>query len=194
MATPNTANIFVGAPDQTTTGAIFTAAVGSAAPTDAVTALAAAYTSSGYVSDQGVQLTPNLSTNDLRDWSGKVVRRLKTSFDGTISFELLELSEESAKQAFGDSAVTVTAANTTHGKQLAIKMTGDLPEAKAWAFNIKDGVRKARIFCPNAQVTSFPSMTFNIDDAIKLPVEITCYPDSSGVHIYIFTDDGVTTA
>ncbi len=192
MATVNASNIFVGAPDQASSGAVFSAAVGSTAPTDAITALAGAFTSSGYVTVDGVSLSADRTTTGIRDWSGKTVRTVSDETSATVTFNLLELSSEGAKQAFGDSKVTVTAATASHGAQLAITADGEMPEAKAWAFNMKDGVRKVRLYVPNGQVTDLPDMTFTAGDAINIPVTITCYPDSNGVLYQVFTDDGIT--
>ena len=87
---------------------------------------------------------------------------------------------------------TVTAASASHGAQLAITADGEMPEPKAWAFNMKDGIRKVRLYIPNGQVTDLPDMTFTAGDAINIPVTITCYPDSNGVLYQVFTDDGIT--
>ena len=193
MATVNASNIFVGAPDQASSGAVFTAAVGSTAPTDAVTALAGAFTSSGYVTVDGVSLSADRTVTGIRDWSGKVVRTVSDETTATVSFNLLELSSDGAKQAFGANAVTVTAATASHGAQLAISVDGTMPEPKAWAFNMKDGIRKSRLYIPNGQVTDVPDMTFTAGDAITIPVTVTCYPDSNGVLYKVFTDDGITT-
>lgn len=191
MATPTLTNIMVGAPDQSTTGAIFTAAVGSTAPTDAVTALAGAFTSSGYVSEDGLTLNGNKSATKVRDWSKSVVKVLSESYEPEVSFELLELSEEGLVQALGTSAVTATAATAGHGNQLSITFTGATPEAKAWAFNMKDGIAKVRLYIPCGVVTNVPDMTFTAGDVIKVPITIACLPDSSGATHYLFTDDGL---
>ena len=191
MATPTLTNILVGAPDQSTTGAIFTAAVGSTAPTDAVTALAGAFTSSGYVSEDGLTLNGNKSVTKVKDWSKSVVKILSESFEPEISFELLELSEDGLKQALGSSAVVATAATASHGNQLSITFTGATPEPKAWAFNMKDGIAKVRLYIPQGVVTNVPDMTFSAGDVIRVPITIAPLPDSSGTCYQLFTDDGL---
>lgn len=191
MATVDAKNIYIGAPEQSVTGAVLTSALPATLPTDAVSALTG-FTSSGYVTEDGVSLTWNRTTTDLRDWSLKTVRTIAESTTAEVSFSLLELSEEGAVQAFGASAVTATAATAGHGNQLAISITGEMPEAKAWVFNVKDGERRVRLVIPNGQVTSLPDMTFVANEAIVLPVTITCYPDDNGVILDVFTDDGQT--
>ena len=193
MATVTTTNILVGAPDQATSGAIFTAAVGSTAPTDAITALAGAFTSSGYVGEDGVTLSGNKSVTKVRDWSKSDVKVLNESVEPEVSFELLEFSEDGLKQAFGTSAITKVAANSTHGTQFTINATGAAQTPKAWAFNMKDGNAKVRLYLPNAVVSNLPDMTFSAGDVIRIPVTLSVMPDSSGTLYKIFSDDGITT-
>lgn len=192
MATPTLTNILVGAPDQLTTGAILTAEVGSTAPTDARTALGSAFASSGYVSEDGLSINGNKSVTKVRDWSRRVVKILSESVEPEVSFELLELSEESLKQAFGEHAVTKTPATATHGTQLALSVDGETPVAKAWAFNMKDGDARVRLYLPNAVVTNLPNMNFNAGEVIRVPVTLQVLPGSDGALYKLFTDDGVT--
>ena len=192
MATPDTQNIFVGAPLQATTGAIFTAPVGSAAPTDAVTALDAAFESSGYVTEDGVSLTGNRTTINLRDWSRKTVKTILDSFEPTVSFSLMEWSAEGVQQAFGDDAVTMTPATASTGTRLTVAVDGEMPTHKAWCFNMKDGDARVRLYLPDAVPSNVPDLTFVANDAINIPVELALYPDEAGNFFYIFTDNGVT--
>lgn len=187
--------IFIGLPDQATTGAILTAPVGTALPTSAVDTLNVAFKDSGYVTEDGVNVSPTWNTNKLPDWSGANVRTMLDSFEGQVSFSLMELlDEESAKQVFGASNVTKTAANSTHGTQLAITMGSVLPEERAWVFKMKDGDAKALIVIPRGQVSAVDTLAFNRNNSANLPVTLDCLADTSGKSIYIYTDDGVTTA
>lgn len=190
MATPNTKNIYVGSPDQLTTGAIFTAPLGTALPADASTALSNDYTSSGYVSEEGLSLNGNKSITRARAWGRKIVRILTESVEPELSFALLEMSEESCVQAFGEDAVTVTAATADHGKQITIAVDGSTPEAKVWVFNMKDGDARVRLVFPNAVVTNVPDMTFTDSELIQLPITLAPMADASGKFYYIHTDDG----
>lgn len=190
----NAQKVLVGMPDQATTGAILSAPLGTTLPTSAVDTLDATFGDSGFVSSDGLTLGLDISTSDIRDWSGSLVRRLKESFDGTLSWTHLETNEAALKNAFGNSNVTATAANTTHGAQLAVAINGELPAAKSWVFKMKDGTNRIMIVVPNGQVTSLADVNFTSSDAIGWEVTLAAYPDSSGNHIYIYTDDGVTTA
>lgn len=187
-------NVLVGTPDQAAgTGAILSAPLGTTLPTsvdDATTG----FVDSGYISEDGLQLANDLSTTDIMDWSGSLVRRIKESFSGTLTWNQLETNAEALKNAFGDDAVTVTAATQTHGEQLAVAIKGELPAAKSWIFKIKDGNAKILIVVPNGQVTSLGEVSFTAGDAIVWPVTLSAYPDSTGTSIYIYTDNGKATA
>ena len=171
-------SVLVGTPDQLTTGAIAKAPIGTALPTDAVTALGSAFVAGGYVSEDGLKLTPSISTSDIRDWSG------------SLSWNMLQTDEESLKVAFGDANVTATAATSSHGNQLSVSLNATLPERSSWAFSMKDGDHRIRVVVPDGQVTTVGEVSFTAGGAIVWPVTLSCYPDSSGNCIYIYTDDG----
>lgn len=196
MAGVKSAQVYLPAPDQTASvGAVYTATIGSTAPTDARTALAAAFTSGGYITEDGISLNISKSTTTLKDWSMGTVRKALTDFDGTLSFSFLQVDEFAAKEMFGASNVTVTAANTTHGQIIKMSIGTDMPTAKAWAINMKDGDRRVRIYVPNGQITEFPSdITFVPNAANAWPVTLSCFDDGTGHSIYVFYDDGQTTS
>ncbi len=189
------ARVLVGTADQTNaTGAIFSAPLGTTVPTSATDTLAAAFVDSGYVSEDGLTFSPEISTTDINEWNGALVRRIKETFNGTLSWSHLETNLQSLRNTFGDAAVTSTAATTTHGNQLAVAISGELPGAKTWVFKLKDGDNRMLIVVPNGQITSIEDVSFTSSDAIMWGVSLSCYPDSTGNSIYIYTDDGQATA
>lgn len=187
-------NVFTGAPDQLTTGAILRAPLGTALPTDIETALDAAFKDSGYIGTDGLKLTPSTTTESIKDWNGSTIRDVLAEFAATMAWTYLELSTEALKAYFGDTNVTTTAATVSSGTQQAVKLNAvDLPTC-AWAFKIKDGVRKILIVVPQGKVTERGEITFTKTSAVALPVVMSTYPDASGNNVYIYTDDGVFTA
>lgn len=192
----NNQNVFVGAPDQLTTGAIHRAPLATPLPTTAVAALNAGFATAdpGYVDEGGLTVSPSRATTPIRDWSLKTIRNVLQSFDGTLAWSHLELSEYAMKNFAGDSKVSATAANGSHGNQLSMALSGDDLPHYSWVFNMKDGLMRARVVVPDGQVTSQGDIAFLASTAIKLPVVLSTYPDSSGNSIYIYTDDGLLTA
>lgn len=192
--TVNSQNVFTGAPDQLTTGAILRAPIGTALPTSTATTLNALFKASGYIGNEGLKLTPSTSTEQIKDWGGATIRELLTEFNAKIAWTHLELSAEALRVYFGDENVTVTAPTATTGTLTASKLNAvELPVC-AWAFKIKDGPRKVLIAVPQGQVTERGEIAFTKSSAIALPVVLSTYPDAQGNNVYIYTDDGVFTA
>lgn len=187
-------NVLVGAPDQATTGAILSAPLGTGLPESAIDSLASGFESSGYVSSDGVTLTPDRSTSDITDWSGALVRRILETFNGTISWAHLEINEESLANAFGDDNVTLTPATGSSGNQIVVAIGAHEMPRKEWVFRMKDGNNRILIVVPDGQVTETGEINFVKSGAITLPVTLSTYPDSDGNSIYIMTDDGVNVA
>lgn len=186
----STSNIFVGAPDQETTGAILSAPTSATGPKTARDTLNG-FKDSGYISKDGLKLSPEYSTTDIEDWSGALVRRILQSFKGTLAWAHLETNEESLRNWAGD--VTVKEATKTTGKQLTAALGAREQPRRSWAFRIKDGERRVLLYVPDGQVTSTGEVSFTKQDAVTWPVTLSTYPDSRGNSIYIFTDDGVVT-
>jgi len=193
----NAKQVRVGLADQSSTsGALSRGDVISTIPADidaALTAIAA-FSSSGYISEDGASLSTTKGVTPIREWNRASVRRILEDFDGTVSLSLIQLDEEGAKQAFGEDNVSVTAATSTHGTQLKIALGATLDDPQAWALRMKDGDARMLVLVPNGQVTSGVDITFVANQAIQLPVTISANDDGTGHSIYIFTDDGIVAA
>lgn len=186
----NASQVLTGAPDQLTTGPILSAPRGTALPEAIGDALDPAFVDSGYVSEDGLTLTPERSTEVVRDWSGSVVRELLTEFAARLAWSHLETNEQSLKNYMGDDNVTVTAATSTEGKRItALLRSSEMPR-KSWSFKMKDGDSRVLIVVPDGQVSETGEVSFVKSSAVTWPVTLTTYPDSEGVNVYIYLDDG----
>ena len=187
------AEILVGAPNQLTTGAIKQAPLGSVLPTDACTPVDPAFKDAGYVSKDGLKLTPSYSISDITDWNGELPRRVLETFTGEITWTSIQLGEQDLKNAFGDDNVTVTPATSQHGVHKAVKIGAHLPEVRQWVFDMKDGDNLIRVVVPRGQITKIDAMSFVRSSPISIPVTLSCYADESGESVYLYTDNGVFT-
>ncbi|MGQ7313373.1 phage tail tube protein [Microbacterium arabinogalactanolyticum] len=187
-------DVFVGAPDQLVTGAILTGPETDIIPDTIDDFVATGLTDSGYVGEDGVTITPTESTESIKDWSLKVIRKILTEFDSTIAWAHLALDEFSLKNYMGDDNVDVTAATATKGTLTRAAIAGEMRPVKAWYFKIKDGARRALIMVPHGQITERGEISLLASAAITLPVTLTTYPDAAGKNIYIFLDDGVVAS
>ncbi len=186
---PNNEKIIVGAPSQTAaTGAIRRAPLGTAAPTDAATALPATWTGGGYVDESGLGLSASVSTADIKEWGGNLVRRLVESFTGEVTFTYLEFADvESLKQQYGDDYVTVSEAKNS----VKVALGAHLGDVQSWVFDVKDGDSHVRVYVPKGQVTSNGDISFVANDAVKSQTTLTCYDDGTGNSLYLFIDGEV---
>lgn len=195
MAT-NVSHVVVGAPDQSNTvGAVNWADVGTALPTDARTVLPNAdWTSGGYVSVDGVSLSIDQSTTAIQDWSLGHIRTLLEDFTGTVTFKFIQTDYDSLCMLFGASHVTLTPANSSHGDIITVDMGPELPEPKAFAFNMKDGEQRIRLCMPNAQPLLDGELTFVANEPISWGISLDCGIDENGDCITFIYDDGQVTA
>lgn len=190
----NTTKVIIGLADQTkTTGALSRGPVITNIPETMEEALAAiaGFKSSGYFTEDGASLTTEISTNDIREWNGAIVRKLLESFDGTVSATLIQADYEGWCELLGEENVTKIDATAEHGEQLHIRIGAHLAKPQAWALRMKDGDYRMLVLVPNGQVTSGLELTFSAGEAVALPLEIAAADDGTGDNIHIYTDDGV---
>lgn len=192
----NADNIFIGVPEQSSvTGAIDR---GPVLRLDDIPetfadflALSAGRTNSGYVTEDGVTLTPNESRTGIKDWSLTIVRNIVTEFSGQIGWGHLELNAEAARIYFGDDNVEVTDATDEHGTQMRAALNGKERPRRSWRFRMKDGPRRAGLLVPDGQITDRAEIPLSASGPVTLPVTLDTYPDSFGNNAYLFTDNGV---
>lgn len=190
----NSKDVFVGAPDQLVTGAILTGPETDIIPETIDDFVLTGLDDSGYVGEDGVTITPSESTESIKDWSLKTIRKILTEFDASLAWAHLALDEFSLKNYMGDENVEVTPATASKGTLTRAAIASDVRPTKAWYFKIKDGNRRALVFVPHGQVTERGEITLLASAAITLPVTLTTYPDAAGKNIYIYLDDGVVSA
>lgn len=192
--TTTAARVVAGTPKPN--GAIFRAPAGTALPVDESTALAGPFESQGYVSNDGLSRAINRAFEQIREWGGLEVKRLKTEVSVTLDFTLIEASNgEVAKTVWGEDAVTITPATSGAGGKLAVAFKGDDPAPSVWAIDMKDGNALRRIAAANAQITTEDfTQEFTNSSVISYPVTLTLFPDEDGVFFYEYSDDGIKAA
>lgn len=171
------------------TGDVYTAAVGTATPTDTDTALNASFLPVGYLSEDGIVTSTSTDITDIKAWqNGTIVRKVQTSHDFTLAFTMLETNEK---------ALTVYYGAYTQGPTTAsgvVSITGAQGYRGAWIFDVLDSGSttdgQIRIVVPDGQVTEHGDVSYVNGDATMYPVTVTCYPDSTGTKAYIYFEAG----
>lgn len=176
--------VLVGAPDQSsTTGAVNIAPLGTTLPTDAKTNLGSAFTPSGYVSEDGVTLSQDFSTNDIKDWSRATVRTLLEEFTGEMTWTFIQTGYDELCAIFGSDHVTQT------GDLIRVSLGAHLAPAGVFAFNMKDGDTRIRIIAPNAQPVPDGDLTFVANEPIAWGCRLSCNADENGENIIILVEE-----
>ena len=185
-------NVVAGRPK--TAGGVYRAPLGSTLPTDSTTALDAAFVALGYAGDAGVTETNGRTTNTIQAWGTDIVKVVQTEFSVTYQVTLIEsLGANANKAAYGDSAVSSTAASSAHGNRLAVSVKAAPLDHNCWAFDMKDGDASYRIVVPDGQMIAVGDITYSDGGVVAYPITIQAFPDSSGNNAYKYSDDGQTT-
>lgn len=160
-------------------GGIWSAATGSTLPTDASTALDAAFSSLGYVSDAGVTRKINRSSNVVNAWGGDVVAVLSSKKTETFKFKLIEPNNIGVLGlVFGEAT-----GDLTNG--ITVKSKADISTPRSFVIStiLANNVHQ-RIVIPSAVVTDIGDIVYKDDDIIGFDLTITAIADASGNTAY----------
>jgi len=151
-------------------GEISVAPTGTAAPVDATTALNAAFLGMGYVSEDGITETYDLSVDDLTAWqNAKIVRSVITGAKVSYQFTLIQTNKNTIE--FGK-ATTVTQTVPMGTYTIDPAATGG---RKAFVFHIIDGVNLKRIYVAEGEITERGDTVYASGEPIGQEITITCY-------------------
>lgn len=169
-------------------GSVHVGAVGSTGPTDIETALDAAFTDLGYVSEDGVEITPGMDVNEVPAWqSFYPVRRIVTGRTLEIGFTLLQWNEESIKLAFGGGSVATTAGPPAY-------YTYSPPDpstidSRALVVEWADGTKGYRLHVPKVLVTDTSALSLNRTDPAGLALTFSVQATDGSDEFTLITDD-----
>lgn len=164
-------------------GEVYRAPLGTTLPTDATSALNAAFKSLGYNDASGLANDNNPVTQPIKAAGGDVVLNVQTEKNDTFKVTLIEaLNDDVLKAVYGDGNVTVS------GSLITVEATTDVHEDCCWVFELilRNGSLK-RIVLPCASITSVGTITYADDVAVGYQLTISATPDASGKshHEYI---------
>lgn len=180
MAVNNVNEVNVGKPK--VGGAIFRAPKGSKLPTDAASALDTAFTSLGYISDDGVTIGTDIETTTIKAWGGDVVANSQTGKTVTASFTLIQSSDTDvlkliygyANVSTSENDVTVKDNNTEADESVIVIDT-----------ILRSGKAHRDVF-PLAKITSLGDITYADDSVVGYNPTMTCAADSDGNYHYSY--------
>lgn len=158
-------------------GAIFRAASGTAAPTDATTALASTFKALGYCSEDGLVNSNSPSTTDIKAWGGDKVLNIMEEKEDTFQVTLIEvLNIEVLKAVYGSTNVT---GSLSEG--LTVKANSKEPEEGVWIVDmVMNSNTVKRVVIPHGKISEVGDISYTDSDAVGYEITITALPDASG--------------
>lgn len=158
--------------DVAVTGTVSYAPVGSTAPTDATTALDAAFKDVGYISEDGVSEVRDRTVNNIVAWqASRVVRAVVTEASISVTFTMIESNPNSLELFYG-SAVDPTGG----GVEIDPQNTGG---RRSLVVDYVDGAKFVRLYLPECEVTSVGEVALTNGEAVGYNVTVVGYPAAS---------------
>lgn len=169
----NAANVTTG--KRRTAGGIYRAPVGTTLPTDASTALAAAFKNVGYISEDGYVNSLSKTINDIKEWGGETVDSELQEQKEDFKFKMISaLNLDARKAVYGDTNVTESTGAITTTVKAGLFGEG------VWVIDeaVKGG-RLMRTVIPNGKITSLGDIPHKGTEAIGFDVTLTAMYDST---------------
>ena len=149
-------------------GMFYHAPAGTALPATADAVLGAAWKEVGYVSQDGLTVAVNATTEGIKDWSNRIVRMVVTDSNETAQASVITTTEETLATVLGEDNVSAEGGTITAGLSLST-----LPQEEAFLFRMKDGDDMIIIGCEKGQITALANLTFQPGGAITWTPTIT---------------------
>jgi len=167
------------------TGLVWMAPTGSTAPTDASTALAAAWKNMGGMEETGVSIKQATTTTKKKFYGSPATQRTlvtdqETTVEATFGETNPRVMEIFWKKALNSIVPTaVTGAWATTGGSYTRQLY-------ALVVDMVDGVNRLRFYFPSVEVTNQGDIKIANSETVAWGVTFTAYPDTSGNFVYPF--------
>lgn len=169
----NSANVSAAKPKAG--GAIWWAPAGTKVPTDATTQLGEAFSSVGYVSEDGLTEKETRANQKHKAWGGDTVEYSQTEYAKSYSFKMIETNETTMKIRYG-----VENVEASDGKVSRVKHNAkELPEG-VWIIEMVIAGRVVRKVMPSCQIEAIGDITYSDGSLVSYDVTIGLLPDANG--------------
>jgi hypothetical protein len=174
-------------------GQVYVAPVGTPLPVNPTTALNAAFTGLGFVTEDGVSLSVSPEIQDFGAWqSRQPVRRELTAQEVLASFALEQWNETTVPLAFGGGEVT----SPSTGVYRYELPSGNLAlDERSLVIDSIDGDRHMRFVIPRGNITDAVETSLQRTELSVLPIAFKALePLNGGTPMYFLSDDAAAFA
>lgn len=157
-------------------GYAWVAPKGAKLPTDAKEAISEEFESLGYVSDEGMVNSTESDSSDIKDWAGRVIKKVQNSFSETYQLGFLEGRTSVLKTYYGDKNVE------DDGKGgVTVRHNGAFNEQRSFIIEtlLTDTLIK-RTVIPCGCIYERDDVEHSSENAVTFKATITALPDSTG--------------
>ena len=167
---------------------IWMAPVGTTAPTDATTALAAEWSTLGYLSEDGVTLSQSTNSEDIYPWQGRSpVRTMITERNLSMEFSMFEFNEQNLQLYFG-----MEQAKQGSADSWSLNVVSNAPsQIYSFVIDVADLDVKVRYYIPRGSLSDAGDLEITDAGVMALPVTLKTL-DSAGELMEIFYSKATT--
>lgn len=158
---------------------------GSTLPTDATTALNAAFLNAGGISEDGLTVSFEEDNTDIRFYGSRTIqRRVTTNESQTFGLTFMEHNEVSLAVYHKKALNTISPAVSTGAFSIT---TGQAATQRySMVAQIVDDVRITRIVCPAVEVSARGDLQYSAGNPVQFEVTLTAYPVSGNSIIWYY--------
>lgn len=159
------------------TGAISSAAVGTALPTSHSATLDPKFKSLGYLSEDGLTNQDTRKSDEQKAWGGDIVETSQSEKSDKFKFTLLEvLNVDVLKEAYGADNVSVDATGN-----ITVKSNSKALTERSFVVDmiLKNG-RVKRVVIPRAKISEMGDITYADKKLLGFQLTLTAFPDTDG--------------
>lgn len=155
-------------------------------PTSESTTLDSSFVDLGYLTEDGVTVSPSMSTESVQPWqSFYSVREIVTERELTISFELLQFNAENTVLAFGGGTVT----ETTPGKYKMVPPSPEVVDKRTAIVDWQDGDKKYRLVIPVCMMSEGGEFSLSRSTPSTLAITLKALGVDNDDPFVLYTDD-----
>jgi hypothetical protein len=148
----------------------------------------------GYIDENGLKQKEDRTNTDVFAWGGDLIGTLQDKYSRTMTFRLMQFNNKDVQAAsHGIANVSTTAATTTAGNEIAVKLNAVLLDTRAWVFDGVYGAQLCRIVIPIGRVVSVSDVDMTHKAFSTVECTLKAYPDANKNHGYMYLNDGAVT-